>query len=54
MKICSGDCKHCQPYNQSWCICWHPLIKGSKVQMLIECTVNKVKRDKAEEVEYGD
>lgn len=44
MKTCNKECQHCQPYNDSWCVCWHRKIKGSRVQMNIECTVDKVKR----------
>lgn len=42
-KICTKDCKHCQPYNEDWCVCWHSKIKGSKVQMGILCMVEKLK-----------
>jgi hypothetical protein len=42
MKKCNKECEHCQPYNQDWCICWHKNIKGSTVQMNIQCTVEKL------------
>jgi hypothetical protein len=45
MKVCGDKCKHCQPYNEEWCVCWNRLIKGSRVQMGIQCTVEKVKED---------
>lgn len=45
IKICNKEnCKYCKPYNESWCICWNPKIKGSRVQMNIECTVNKIEK----------
>jgi hypothetical protein len=45
VKICSKECNHCQPFNESWCVCWHKKIKASKVQMGIQCTVEKIKED---------
>ena len=51
--ICNDKCKYCQPYNEEWCVCWNKLIKGSKVQMGVECTVLKVKADMAQQGREG-
>lgn len=43
-KICSKECKWCQPYNEGWAVCWHSRIKSSKVQLGVECKVQTMKR----------
>lgn len=43
-KICTKDCKWCQPYNDGWAVCWHSKLKSSKVQLNTECKVQMVKR----------
>jgi len=41
-KICNGGCKHLQPYNENWGICWHNMVKGSKVQINKYCVVDLI------------
>ena len=42
MKECNTECRHCEPYNEAWAVCWHPKIKGSRVQTGGDCTVEKI------------
>ena len=42
LKKCTPECKHCQKYNDKWCICWHPDFKGSKKQLSIPCLVELI------------
>ena len=42
---CTEECKHCQKYNDTFCVCWHPKIKGSKVQMKMGCVVQMLEQE---------
>ena len=33
------DCKYGNCYNEDWCGCYHPVLKGANVQIKIYCAV---------------
>ncbi len=54
LKPCTTECKHCQKYNDEWCICWHPAHKGSKKQMKVPCLVALAKLSERGKEHEGD
>ena len=38
------ECKYGNCYNEDWCECYHPMIKGGKVQIKCGCVVELWKK----------